>query len=162
MSALPGTWFAVIDAAQDARLFDLVQTCADKACLFKGNLDPVLERAAPWLVRIDPREQLLPVWQEHGRGRSWGIMAYCALPLEDLRTCLRRFLQARLPDGKIALFRFYDPRVFATYLRAASPDERVAWFETVQQYAVEDGQSPALHQFRMVDGRLHDGDVPVD
>jgi len=161
-TAPPASWFAVIDGAQDPRLLELVQGCAERICLLKGNLDPELERAAPWLARIDEREALMPTWQAHGRGRSWGIMVRSALPLERLQRHFRRFLQAKLPDGKITLFRFYDPRVFNTYIRAALPAEREAWFDGVEQYAAESEGGAGLHQYRLHEGRLVDGDRYVD
>ncbi|MDE2595333.1 MAG: DUF4123 domain-containing protein [Sphingomonadales bacterium] len=155
----PGAhWYAIIDGAQDPRLTALVQQCRTRLCLFKGKLDPALEAAAPWLVLIDQNEPLLPTWQQHGRGANWGIMVLSPLDIEDLRRHFRKFLQAMLPDGLVALFRFYDPRVFNTYLRSATPEERVPWFEGVLQYGVETEGGQAMHQYRCDNGRLIDGD----
>lgn len=162
MTSAPASWFAVIDGAQDPRLMDLVRSSREHICLLKGNLDPALERAAPWLARIDEREALMPTWQAHGLGRSWGIMVQSALPIDRLQRHFRRFLQAKLPDGKITLFRFYDPRVFNTYIRAALPAEREPWFDGVDQYAAEVAGGAGLHQYRLYEGRLVDGDRYVD
>ncbi len=151
-------WFAIIDGARDSRLEALVRQCADHICLFKGDIDPRLSQTAPWLVRIDERESLLPTWQQHGQGQSWGMMLLSSLTIEGLQRHLRRFLQAKLPDGMIALFRFYDPRVFNTYIRAASAEEREPWFDGVLQYAVESEAGQGLHQYRLDSGRLVDGD----
>lgn len=151
-------WYAIIDGARDPRLADLVRGCADHLCLFKGrDLDPALLGVAPWLVRIDAAEPLLSTWQQHGHAASWGLMLLSASPTDDLRRHLRRFLQAKLPDGTIALFRFYDPRVFNTYIRAATPEERAPWFEAVQQFSVEGEGGTVMHHYRLVDGGLYDG-----
>ncbi len=151
-------WYAIIDGARDPRLADLVRSCASHLCLFKArDLDPALQMVAPWLVRIDPTEPLLATWQQHGHAASWGLMALSALPIEQLQRHFRRFLQAKLPDGTIALFRFYDPRVFNTYVRAMTPEERAPWFGDVLQYSVEAEGGTAMHHYRLVDGRLHDG-----
>ena len=155
-------WFAVIDGAQDPRLAALVQSTRDHACLFSGKLDPDLATASPWIARIDPAEALLPTWQAHGRGLHWGLMVEAQLALDEVRSRLRRFLEAKLPDGMIALFRFYDPRVFNTYLRAATHEERAQWFGGgIVQYAVE-GEGGVTHQYRLSGDRLMDGNAVVD
>lgn len=151
-------WYAVIDGAQDPRLAGLVQSCRDHACLYAGTLDPDVAEASPWIARIDPADQLLPTWQAHGRGLSWGIMVEAEVTLADLRSKLRRFTQAKLPDGMVALFRFYDPRVFNTYIRAATPEERAPWFDGgIMQYAVEGAGGETMHQYRLSRGQLVDG-----
>ena len=155
-------WFAVIDGAQDVRLAPLVRSTRDHACLFAGTLAPELETAAPGIARIDPAEQLLPTWQVHGKGLNWGIMIEAQVTMAEVRNRLRRFLQAKLPDGMIALFRFYDPRVFNTYIYAASADERARWFDGgIVQYAVE-GIGGTTHQYRLRGGQLVDGHDVVD
>ncbi|MFN3470146.1 MAG: DUF4123 domain-containing protein [Novosphingobium sp.] len=155
-------WYAIIDCAQDPRLVDLVRSCREHLCLFKGrDLDPRLLAASPWLVRIDAGEPLVGVWQQHGHGASWGLMVLSDMPIERLQRHFRRFLQARLPDGMLALFRFYDPRVFNTFIRAATPEERAPWFAGVQQFSVEAKGGSAVHHYRLVEGRLFDGANPV-
>ena len=152
------SWYAIIDCARDPRLVELIRACAVNICLFKGkDLDPVLLGAAPWLVRIDPTEPLLRTWQQHGHAASWGVMLLSAHSIDDLRRHFRRFLQARLPDGITALFRFYDPRVFNTYIRAAAPEERGPWFGLVDQYSVEGSGGTIMHHYRLIDGGLYDG-----
>ena len=151
-------WYALIDCAQDTRLLDLVRSCASHICLFKGrDLDPQLLDAAPWLVRIDGGEPLLGTWQQYGHGASWGLMLLSDRGIEQLQRHFRRFLQAKLPDGTIALFRFYDPRVFNTYIRAATPVERAPWFDGIAQFSVEGAGGTAMHHYRQQDGRLLDG-----
>lgn len=157
MSEQGGAWYAVIDCAQDERLLGLVQACSRKVCLFKGKIAPELEAAAPWLVQITDGDPLMPTWQAHGKGGSWGIMIQSDLPLEGLRGHLRKFLQAKLPDGMIATFRFYDPRVFNTYIRAATSQEREPWFNGVHQYAVEDQSGASLQHYHLNGATLMNG-----
>ncbi|WP_420382714.1 DUF4123 domain-containing protein [Novosphingobium sp.] len=161
MASRGPAWYAIIDGSRDPRLEALVGGCRDHICLFKGRLDPQLSQVAPWLVRIHESEPLLGTWQQHGRGLAWGMMVYSSASLVDLQRFFRRFLQARLPDGMVALFRFYDPRVFNTYIRAALPEERAPWFAQVQQYAVESADGTALHQYRLSEGHLWDGNSAI-
>ena len=162
MTQAGGNWFAIIDGAQDPRLVPLIQSCREHDCLFAGKLDADLAGASPWIVRIDDRDQLLSTWQTHGRGLHWGIMIEAHGQLSDLRRHFRKFLQAKLPDGMIALFRFYDPRVFNTYIRAALPEERAPWFDGgITQYAVEDDGGAVMRQYRLSQGRLMDGHAAI-
>ncbi len=158
--ALAG-WFAVIDTAQDSRLFSLVERAAVHVSLFAGTLEPVLAAASPWLVQFDRAPELFSTWRAHGQGRNWGILCHSELPLAEVRRHFRRFLQAKLPDGTIALFRFYDPRVFNTYIRAATVAEREPWFEAVDTYAVEASTPGVMHNYRLHADQLYDGNTLV-
>jgi hypothetical protein len=161
LASAPPTWFAVIDCARDPRLKGLVDTCSEQVCLLKGDIAPEVLHVSPWLVKLVDGEALVPTWQAHGQGRFWGMMMRTAMTLGDLQRHFRRFLQVRLPDGSNGMFRFYDPRVFNTYIRAATPEEREPWFDGVVQYAVEREEGGGLHQYRLDNGRLMDGDEIV-
>jgi len=156
-----GRWYAVIDGAQDPRLVPLVQSCAQHTCLISGELDPGLAPALPWVALLDPAERLAEVWREHGQGRNWGIMLQSPLDLLHAKLHLKKFLNARLPDGQLVLFRFYDPRVFRTYLRAATPEERAPWFAGVTRYSVETPQPGTYHDFTLNGALLLDHGQPV-
>jgi hypothetical protein len=153
-------WYALVDTAQDPSLIELVQQSKSSECLFSGKIDPVLEAASPHLVELVEGEPLLAAWQQRGAGNNWGIFTESDLPIDRLRRHFKKFLNAKLPDGTIALFRFYDPRVFNTYIRACTPAEYAPWFDGVRQYSVE-GESGAIHNYRMRGGRLYDGDAQI-
>lgn len=162
MSEPGGTWYALIDCAQDERLVGLVSACTGRVCLLKGKIAPELEAAAPWLVKITDGDPLMTTWQAHGQGGSWGLMIEADLALEPLRTHFRRFLQAKLPDGTIAMFRFYDPRVFNTYIRTILPEEREPWFRGVRQYVAEDEGGAVMRHYHLNGATLMDGTQAVD
>ncbi|MDO7843812.1 DUF4123 domain-containing protein [Sphingomonas immobilis] len=152
-------WFALIDTAQDSRLYGLILQCRDRECLFAGNVDPALVVASPHIVRIDEQEPLLNIWRHHGAGKNWGILVESDLQLADLRRHFRKFMQVRMPDASTVMFRFYDPRVFKTYLTSAPPEQIEEWFDGVRQYAIEvEGKD---HVFRLRGGHLFDGDTPI-
>ena len=153
-------WYAVVDTAVDESLWPLVQRCASYTCMISGTLHPVMAAAAPYVVALADDEPLLAAWHARGAGQHWGILCESELPLDALRRHFRRFLQAKLPDGMIAQFRFYDPRVFVAYLPVASPSQQAQWFDGVHQYAAE-GEGGRQHSFRLRGGRLFDGDQPV-
>jgi hypothetical protein len=153
-------WFALVDGAADPEIAPLATGCRDQACLLSGRLAPDLAAASPYLAKVDPHEALLHVWQERGVGQAWGVLIESELSLMELRKLLRSFLQAKLPDGEVVMFRFYDPRVFRGYLPTASAEQRAAWFKGVRQYVVEAADG-GQHSFRWRGGQLVDGDRPV-
>lgn len=153
-------WFALVDAAADDTLWPLIQRCEQRACLISGKIAPELAAAAPYLVALSDSEPLLAAWQDQGGGRNWGILCESDLPLADLRKSFRRFFQAKLPDGRVVQFRFYDPRVFVTYLPSCTPAQLQPWFDGVRQYAVE-GPGGRQYSFRLRQGQLFDGDTPL-
>ncbi|MDP3908197.1 DUF4123 domain-containing protein [Novosphingobium sp.] len=157
-----GRWYAVIDGAQDPRLMALVQSCAQHDCLISGKLDPALAPALPWIAVLDPAEQLTQVWRDHGQGRHWGITLQSAMDLLHVKLQLKKFLNARLPDGRLVLFRFYDPRVLRTYLTAATPPERDPWFGGITRYSVEAAEPGVYHDFTVQHGQLLDRGQPVN
>jgi hypothetical protein len=151
------TLYAVIDTARDERLYPLVMQASDRACLFGGEVAEPLNRAAPYLVDLKPQEPLFRAWRDEGYGQSWGIMLRSQLPLGALRLHLKHFLVARLPDGMVAQFRFYDPRVFGPYLSSCTADELASWFGGVSVFLVERLEGGGFHEFSFDGARLNDG-----
>jgi hypothetical protein len=149
-------WYALVDCAQDPRLADLVKSCKESVCLFKGDVARSVADVSPWLVRMHDGDPLLGIWQEHGMGQNWGFMFLSSLSLKDLQTHFRKFLQVKLPDGTIALFRFYDPRVFNTFVKAAETTERDKFFKGISQFSVEREDGQGLHQYKYRNGQLLD------
>jgi len=150
------TLYALIDAARDPGLYPLVMQASSQACLFGGGVAEPLNRAAPYLVDLRAQEPLFRAWRADGRGQAWGIMCRSAMPLDRLRRHFRHFLMARLPDGTVAQFRFYDPRVFIPFLPSCTTDELGLWFDGVSAYLAENQATGAFHEFTLRNGQLHD------
>lgn len=110
--------YAVVDCARDDELYPIICRFGpqDATCLFSGAQPRELEAVSPYLVRLtsgDPatRSLLLDYW-----GDSAFIVVHSVDPIDVTRRHLKTFLQARMPDGEITLFRFYDPRVMRVFL----------------------------------------------
>lgn len=70
-SIRPVNVWALLDAARDPRVHDLVSRCyLDKCCLFAGDLSPELERAAPYLVQVSNRDGISNSLLEIGWGQA--------------------------------------------------------------------------------------------
>jgi len=154
----PG-WYAVVDTAQDPRLHPLVTGCREAQCLVAGEVPGVLAATLPYLVRLDPAEPLLSLWRTAGAGRGWGVMIQADLAIDALRLRLKRFLNARLPDGSVVWFRFYDPLVLRTILHASTPAELAPWFRGVVRFLVEGERPGRLHRLHHEGGALVETDV---
>ena len=155
------TLYAVIDTARDERLYDLVMRSSEQACLFAGAVAEPLDRAAPYLVNLNSQEPLFSAWRDAGRDQSWGIMLRSSLPLDAVRLHLKHFLVVRLPDGMVAQFRFYDPRVLVPYLLSCTPEELAPWFNGVSAFLAENREAGGFHEFALDGGRLADRSATV-
>ena len=129
--------YGLIDTAGDDQLYEWVRATPEHACLFAGKLDPVLERASPHIVQLAEGSALLDRWRGEGWGQNWGIMCIADEPLSTVRRHFRHFLQVQVPDGKIMLFRFYDPRVWRVYLPTCKSGDLQNWFAHVNEYRCE-------------------------
>jgi hypothetical protein len=141
--------YAVLDGARDPRIRAwLHDTRAPCWCLYRGTLPHSLEDAAPWLLRLVPGYSYVEEFFARGWNRSWGILLACAAPSRELRRHLRRFLRVRTEDGRILLFRYYDPRVLRLYLPTCTPAEIGAFFGPVSSMIAEASDPFAAHVFR--------------
>jgi hypothetical protein len=145
--------FAVIDGAADPTLYPALLT--EQACqsLFAPPLDPDLAPVTPHLVELRPDSLLPGRMQGAGRAGNWGLL--CAAPgdFATVRKALRRNLQAMLPDGRLVLFRFYDPRVFVPYLESCDAEALKSWFDPVTDWWAPQA-SGLVHFHRSADGGL--------
>jgi hypothetical protein len=146
--------FGIVDAARDPRLYDLALSAAEQVCLFAGDLAEPLARAAPYLCVLGQEDELFRAWRDEGWGRSWGITFRSAAALSELRRHFRKNLQAMMPDGAVALFRFYDPRVWRMYLPTCQGDDLANWFAAVEEYQVETEDGLGSIRYRMGAGAL--------
>jgi hypothetical protein len=150
MSAL----YAVVDAARDRRIYELVHTALFPMCLFRAEVVSPLGRNAPYLVPVEHAERLIESWRRVGRGESWGIFLRSSQEQARVRQRLRTFNQAKLPDGQVVLFRWWDPRVFRIYLPTCDADDLGQWFASVEEYVCETEDGAGFTIFHKVEGTL--------
>ena len=150
------TWYAVVDGAADARLYDVVAASRQFACLYSGDYGDETRKALPYLVAIDENGEIGKLWRSHESGRFWGILIRTACGFADLRRHLRHFTTARLPSGEIVLFRFWDPRVFDVFARSETADQ-VGSFLAQFDLVVGDLGAGGRRRYEWRDGLLVDG-----
>lgn len=118
--------------------------------LFAGTPDAALAHAGPWLVDVarveDALVDELAALESELPSLSWLIAPQ---DLTGLAQLLQLRLDVRLPDGRCALLRFWDPRVLVTLAQTLDGGQRVELFGHIHEWHL-------LHEGRRVwIGRQH-------
>ncbi len=123
-SARPISLYAVLDGARDPAIHNAVtRSYRQKCCLFAGTLHPALEKAAPYLIEVGPRDSITDFVLLNGWENAWGILIESTSNFRDIRRHLRTFLRVKDEAGRNLLFRYYDPRVLTVYLPTCNAKE---------------------------------------
>jgi hypothetical protein len=140
--------FAVLDGAAIPDLLPQLQHYQPEyTCLYRGQLDPELAAAVPYLIRLESGSALLD-WLDNGWGNHWGIFAAAKANLRAMRQHFRQLLKVELPEGEIVHFRFYDPRVLRVFLPTCDEEEQQIMFGPITCYWVEiEGETPNWLRF---------------
>jgi hypothetical protein len=132
--------FGILDLAREPSgelETGLAKYAPDAMSLYREPMKEKVRRRSPFLASLPPDSPFMPFWREHGRGRAWGIVVQSDRPFDAVWRHFRRFLTVALPDGQRVLFRFYDPRVFPTFLRSCNQSELAMWFAGIKAFRVE-------------------------
>jgi len=106
-----------------------------RRALFQGTEDEGLAHAGPWLVDL-AQETPDHIGAISGleQAKPSVVWLFSRLPLEPLALALQHRLNSRLPDGKIALIRFWDPRVLVTLFKALDLPTRRDYFSDADEW----------------------------
>lgn len=137
--AANATLFAVMDAARDPRVLELLHESVDAhQSLYEGAPGEAMAEYAPYLVELPRGSRLLGALVREGWGKRWGIFIASDLPFKEVRRHLRRFLMVHdVESAERMYFRFYDPRVLAAFLGCATPRQTAEIFGDLQGLLVE-------------------------
>jgi hypothetical protein len=143
-----GPLFAVLDAAQDDKVRELLAAGPDEVrSLYDEPAAREWEAVAPYLVRFGPASPLLPRVVAAGWGKSWGIFLSSSEPFDAVRRQLRRFLFV-LDGSRRVYFRYYDPRVLRHFLPACTLAEYQSFFGPITDYLIEGREPRQVVRFR--------------
>lgn len=128
--------YALVDGVQYQARFHKPLVAADGFFpLFAGTPDAALSHAGPWLVDIAAGGEIVAddlVALEHELpSLSWLI---ASLDLVGLAQLLQLRLDARLPDGRSAMLRFWDPRVLAVLAQTLDEAQRGEFFNHIHEW----------------------------
>jgi len=121
----------LIDAGRDDAIYPQLREFSVQgrvAGLYQGPAAAELASVAPYLLDCDLDGTVFDWFWEGGWGRSWGILIRSDASIQELRRHFRRLTQIRTEDGRVLLFRFYDPRVFAAFASSCSAEQARALF----------------------------------
>lgn len=140
--------FAILDAAREQSITDRLKSSGQEhQSLYDGEKGQELAPYGPWLVRLQSTAPLLQDLIREGWGNSWGVFLTADLSLAEVRKHLRKFLMAKLPDGRQVYFRYYDPRVLRTYIPTCNPEEITSFFGPIQRYILESPDPAEVMEF---------------
>lgn len=122
--------YALVDGAQyQSRRGERIVPKQGFYSLFQGTQDAPLAHAGPWLVDteyLDRRFLVGLAELEHETPAvSWLIATQ---NLDGVAQLLQLNLDMKMPDGRMALLRFWDPRVLVSLAEILSIDQRQIFF----------------------------------
>ena len=149
--------YAVLDGAMIEQLpARLDASGCEHACLFSGDLDPLLEEAAPHLVQLSRNDPFCETVLRLGWNDHWGIILHAGNDMDfyTVRQHLRRHLRVVDAGGNPMFFRFYDPRVFRMVIPQLSSKSRRDFYGSIRRFLVESEQDDALLCFDTATGKV--------
>lgn len=147
--------YAVLDGARNQSVYPaIIQSECEYECLYRGELDPGLAEAAPYLMKLEKDKPFSNWLIEEGWGDSWGIYLQTTANFRDLKRHLRKFLMVYDANTKPMYFRYYDPRVLRTYLPTCNSEELTTVFGPVKSYLMEDKDPNVLLHFSINANKL--------
>lgn len=151
-------FYAILDGAAIPNLLDKLyaEDGPEFECLYRGELEPDVAEVAPYLVRLDLGGEFFQ-WLLGGAGQAWGIFCACDASL-DMAAVRRHFRKLNLvsgPDGRMMLFRYYDPRVLAVWLQTCDAAQlRTMFLDGMRLIAERPGQAGWTQFAVSQEGRL--------
>lgn len=103
--------------------------------LFSGIPDVGIAHAGPWLIEIeDSYQALINKLAKLEQNTAALIRLFAHQDLEGLAQLLQLNLDTELPDGRMALLRFWDPRVLISLAEILDADQREQLFGQVHEW----------------------------
>ena len=155
--------YTVLDGAAVMDLpSKLYEMKARNICLYRGELSPDIVHVAPYLVHLTPGTPFTNWLLAECWGKNWGIFAQTQMSLNRMRKHFRSLLTVYDETGKPLLFRYYDPRVFFTYLPTCTTDEIENIFGIVSYYLIESANGKQLRRYNFEDRQLKKTSLEIE
>lgn len=155
--------YAVLDGASVPDLpVKLFEMRPPNVCLYRGELEPDMLYVAPYLVHILPETQFTKWILAECWGKHWGIFAQSSVSLVGMRKHFRSLLTVNDAAGNPLLFRYYDPRVFLTFLPTCNDQELKKIFGQINCYFAESDDAKSLRRFQLSKNELYETSLNFD
>ena len=130
--------FALLDGAGIPQLRKRLDAAnAEYLSLYRGNIDPQLLEASPFLVKLEESATLTKWILEGAWQQNWGIFALSSANMQSVLTHFRKFLTVQDPEGQKMYFRFYDPRVLRVFLPTCERGEMDSFFGPIERFVMK-------------------------
>jgi hypothetical protein len=121
--------YALVDGAQyELSTGQRMWPSSSTHALFLGTPESAILYAGPWLVETEAPldEHMAPLTAAPELETSAPVLTWllASMPLRQLVLSLQERMNARLPDGRLALLRYWDPRILVSLLKAMTPTQR--------------------------------------
>jgi hypothetical protein len=148
-------YYLLLDGARLEHRLGLGQELNDhNRSLYRGELDPDIEAAGPYLFTFPHNDEFKSWYTNDSAGDHWGVMVMALHSFEELYKHFRRFLMVETEDGKKLYFRFYDPRVLRTFLPTCDTAQLSDFFGPVKYFFAEDEDPQTLLRFSLQNRQL--------
>jgi hypothetical protein len=128
--------YAVIDLASAPELSPVImgQQWFQAQPLFTPETPIEVLSVGPWLSNTAHLPDLMPILDAYDEGVPWGFLVHASIDIVSLRRTLRRFNTVEIPNPRrTVLFRYWDPRVMATFLQVATRQQKTLLFEFIDR-----------------------------
>lgn len=154
--------FVILDGALIPELrMKLYQMEPPHVCLYRGELEPDIAEVAPYLIKLGLDTNFTNWIMDECWGKNHGIFLHCPYSQVEVRRHFRSLLTVHDEDGNPMLFRFYDPRVFRTFLPTCNHAELEAFFGNVTNYFVEGEGKESIVNYSLEGGKLKTEDFDL-
>lgn len=152
--------FAILDGASVEGLrMRLYETRPPHYCLFRGELEPDMAEVAPYMVGLIPETPFTEWILDQPLGGHWGIFARTRQSIIEMRKHFRSLVTIYNEEGNPKIFRYYDPRVFRSFLPTCNGGELKEFFGTVSEYFAEKTGGESITMYRLENGKLIEKDL---
>jgi hypothetical protein len=147
--------YVLLDGARDRQIYSALRASeAQYLCLLPGPLHYTLAKAAPYLVLLEPSAVFSRWLMEQAWCSEWGIFLSAKTPLKQLQVHFADLLKAEDPSGAVLHFRYYDPRVFRTFVPTCRDEQRQQFFGPVTRYLVPAETPNTLIEYSVADDEI--------
>ncbi len=131
-------------------------------CIYplKGKIPKVLLKATPYLARIDLDSSFCRWLFNECWGDNCGIFFISQASDDQLFHHFKKLLLAKSESGESLYFRYYDPRVFRSFIPSCSTDQLNVFFELVERFIVEHDFGKTAKSYQIFESKLEV--VPIE
>lgn len=134
--------YGIIDLARAVELRSYL------AYLKAPKAEPLLDRdgypdllaVGPWIVDLSMTPEVVEIWRERGRWKSWGYTVRSEECLMTLRRHLRKFNLVEIEgNDRPVFFRYFDPEVLLLMFMEVFTQQQIAEFKgNIDVISIED------------------------